>query len=227
MSNQTNSGIGLPAPNPRLQRTRQLTRFRRQNELMLDHWETRRYRCSRRNERYASTASSSLGEHRFQVLQDEVFVGLAVRRNPTIKAGALTLLSPDSGSERRRTGCPLNRVNIPRLRSPLSRKSFGARIIGVIFVLAAMASCTSPSKPRTDSGPVAKVFVQLDGTILLNGQPTTLENLKKEFVTLKSQNGSVWYSRANPEGEPPPHAMEVIQAVVDAGLPVRLLPRPE
>ena len=116
------------SPNTPLQRTRQLTRFRRQNERTLDHWETRRYRCSRRNERYASPASSSIGEHRFRVLQDEVFVGLAVRRNPTIKAGALTLLSPDSGSERRRTGCPLNRVNILRSappRSPLSRKPFG------------------------------------------------------------------------------------------------------
>ena len=142
--------VVIAPPNLRLQRTRQLTRFRRQNERTLDHWETRRYRCSRRNERYASTASCSLGEHRFQVLQDEVFVGLAVRRNPTIKAGALTLLSPDSGSERRRTGCPLNRVNILRsapLRSPLSRKSLGIDGSGGLFLFGPARSSKQRGRP--------------------------------------------------------------------------------
>jgi biopolymer transport protein ExbD len=113
--------------------------------------------------------------------------------------------------------------------SPLTRRPLGARITSVLVVALLLAgACRMPEKqPKLPKGPVAKVHVQADGVILLNGQQVTLEDLKKKFAELKSQDGVVWYSRANAQGEPPSSAMEVMRAIVDARLPVRLLEKPE
>lgn len=72
---------------------------------------------------------------------------------------------------------------------------------------------------------ISKVKVDRSGAIYLNGRIVTIEALKEEFARLKSGNGAVWYYRENPQGEPPPQAMTVIQAIVDAQLPVRMMER--
>ena len=72
---------------------------------------------------------------------------------------------------------------------------------------------------------ISKVKVDRSGTIYLNKRIVTIEVLKQEFARLKEGNGAVWYYRENPQGEPPPQAMAVIQAIVDARLPVRLMER--
>ena len=123
-----------PPSNPRLQRTRQLTRFRRQRELTLDDREIARDCYARRADGYASRASSSLGEQGFQVLQDDMFVASAVERSPSIHAGAFLRRSVGLSSEHQRTGCPPNRVKIPRsapLRSPLSFETLAAWFSGL------------------------------------------------------------------------------------------------
>lgn len=70
---------------------------------------------------------------------------------------------------------------------------------------------------------IAKVKVDRAGTIYLNGKTVTIEELKQEFARLKHSNGAVWYYRENPRREPSVQAMEVIKAIVDAQLPVKLL----
>jgi hypothetical protein len=40
-------------------------------------------------------------------------------------------------------------------------------------------------------GPIAKIHVEADGTILLDGKPTSLEDLKEAFVELKRRDGAV------------------------------------
>lgn len=70
---------------------------------------------------------------------------------------------------------------------------------------------------------IAKVKVDRAGRIYLNGTPTTIENLRREFTRLAASNGVVWYHREDPAGEPPPEAMEVIKAITDARLPVKLV----
>ena len=72
---------------------------------------------------------------------------------------------------------------------------------------------------------VSKVKVDRAGTIYLNGKIVTIEALKQECARLKHANGAVWYYRENPQGEPPPQAMAVIQAIIDANLPVRVMER--
>lgn len=70
---------------------------------------------------------------------------------------------------------------------------------------------------------IAKVKVTRAGMIYLNGKLVALEELKREFARLKQASGAVWYYRENPQGEPPPQAMAVVEAIVEAQLPVRLL----
>jgi hypothetical protein len=74
-------------------------------------------------------------------------------------------------------------------------------------------------------GEIAKVKVNRTGTVYLNGKVVTIEALKQEFARLKHTNGAVWYYRENSQGEPPPQAMAVIQAIIDAQLPVKLMER--
>ncbi len=74
-----------------------------------------------------------------------------------------------------------------------------------------------------ESAEIAKVKVDRGGTIYLNGKTVSIEELKQEFGRLKQTNGTVWYFRENSQGEPPAQALAVIQAIVDAKLPVRLL----
>jgi biopolymer transport protein ExbD len=110
--------------------------------------------------------------------------------------------------------------------SPLSRQPLGARMVVVGLSVVLMLAC-SRQNSQESSGPIAKVHVQADGTILLNGQPTSMEKLKSELETLKARGGTVWYSRANPSGDPPPHAMEVMEAIANAGIPVSLMEKPQ
>ena len=74
---------------------------------------------------------------------------------------------------------------------------------------------------------IAKVKVDRRGQIFLNEQLVSLDELRKAFSDLKRVDGAVWYYRENPEEEPTPEAMSVIQAVMDAQLPIRLSSKPD
>lgn len=99
--------------------------------------------------------------------------------------------------------------------------------IGMILALLMTASCGGSDRrgtPNSTSGHISRVKVTQTGVIYLNGKTTSIEDLKKEFALLKSQNGSVWYFRENPQGEPTEQAMAVIKAVVDNKLPIKMCP---
>lgn len=72
-------------------------------------------------------------------------------------------------------------------------------------------------------GEIAKVKVDRAGRIYFNGRIVTLEHLKRELSRLHKVNGAVWYHRENPHQDPPPEALAVLQAIIDARLPVKLL----
>lgn len=77
--------------------------------------------------------------------------------------------------------------------------------------------------PRQESGHVAKVKVTQAGTIYVDGKAVSMAELRQEFARLKEAQGVVWYYRENPQGEPPPQAMAVIEAIVETKLPVKLV----
>jgi hypothetical protein len=74
---------------------------------------------------------------------------------------------------------------------------------------------------------VLKIAVLSDGRLMADGDPTSLAALRAALGRVKEQQGVVWYYREGGDQEPPPVAMEVMKAVVDAGLPIRLSSRPD
>ena|SRR5258708_8762932 len=96
------------------------------------------------------------------------------------------------------------------------------RVVNLIAVLLCLlvVGCSSTVSPTNPN--IAKVKVTQNGNLFLNGQETTLDAIKQEFARLKGVKGEVWYYREDPTGNPPTIAMEVIQAVIDAKLPIKL-----
>ena len=61
-----------------------------------------------------------------------------------------------------------------------------------------------------------------NGRITVNGAPATMESLRESLKTLAEQKGVVRYYREAANTEPSPVVKQVVQAIVDARLPVRL-----
>jgi hypothetical protein len=95
-----------------------------------------------------------------------------------------------------------------------------------LFIALAMitgASCAHKSKSGfSDSAKVSRIKVASDGRIFLNGVPATLEEVKNNFAQLKGNKGTVRYYRENPQDDPPAQALNVLHAIADARLPIRL-----
>ena len=108
------------------------------------------------------------------------------------------------------------------------------RIVIAVALAAVFIACGS-NKSGSNAGNtltvdetnVAKVKVFVDGRILLNDKQVTIDDLKAAFKELKSKNGSVWYYRENASSEASPQAMQVIQAVAEAQLPIKLSTKPD
>lgn len=92
---------------------------------------------------------------------------------------------------------------------------------------ALLARCGTDHKTPAASH-LVKIKVNRDGQIVMNDEPATLEQVKSSLSKLtQSGNGAVWYYRENAGAEPHANAMLVLQAIVDAKLPVRLSTKPD
>ena len=80
--------------------------------------------------------------------------------------------------------------------------------------------------PSPDA-PFLKVAVFTDGRLAVDGTAATIHSLQASLRTLSEKNGVVWYYREAGQQEPPPIATDVINAVIEARLPVRLFSRPD
>ncbi len=92
--------------------------------------------------------------------------------------------------------------------------------VSIALILIGCAGCANKKFP--DSATVTRIKIAQNGAIVVNGNAASLEDLKKNLEQLKANKGRVRYFRENPQGEPPPEAMRVMQAIVDAGLPLKL-----
>jgi hypothetical protein len=75
--------------------------------------------------------------------------------------------------------------------------------------------------------PILKIAVLTDGSIRVDGSPATLESLRASLKQLAEQKGVVWYYREAGQSAEPPESAEVIQAVIENRLPIRLSSRPD
>jgi hypothetical protein len=72
-----------------------------------------------------------------------------------------------------------------------------------------------------------KVSVLIDGTVLLDGQRTTVDELTDVLARADKSSTAVWYYRENAGQEPPPIAVEVLKLITTNKLPVRLSSKPD
>ena len=72
-----------------------------------------------------------------------------------------------------------------------------------------------------------KIMVSASGDITVERQAATLDQVSAKLAELKKSGGAVLYYRENPEGEPHPNAVKVMQLVIDNQLPIRLCVKPD
>jgi hypothetical protein len=77
------------------------------------------------------------------------------------------------------------------------------------------------------NAPTLKIALMADGRITVNGSPSTLDALRVSLRRLAEQNGVVRYYREAAETRGPPESFEIIRAVIENRLPIRLSTRPD
>lgn len=75
------------------------------------------------------------------------------------------------------------------------------------------------------NGSILKIAVMADGRIAVDGSPATIESVRISCKQLSERNGVVWYYREAAQDKAPPQAAEVMKAVIENRLPIRLSSR--
>ena len=76
------------------------------------------------------------------------------------------------------------------------------------------------------AGAILKVSVLADGSLLLDGNTTTLPDLSAALLSAQP-GGVIWYYRENAAADGPPIALEVMKLIAERRLPVRLSTKPD
>jgi biopolymer transport protein ExbD len=97
-------------------------------------------------------------------------------------------------------------------------------ILAITLLFTPMAVSFAQKKPTQ---PVLKVAVMADGHIAVNGAPATIQSLRESLKKLSQQKGVVWYYREGANTEGPPVVKQVVQAIIEARVPVRFSSRPD
>ena len=66
-----------------------------------------------------------------------------------------------------------------------------------------------------------------EGRLTVDGATSSVVALRESLQRLSKQSGVVWYYREAGQQEPPPIALEVMQAIVETRLPIRFSGRPD
>jgi hypothetical protein len=74
---------------------------------------------------------------------------------------------------------------------------------------------------------ILKIAVMADGRITIDGSPATIDSLRVSLKRLADQKGAVWYYREAGQTEAPPESAEIMKAVIENRLPIRLSSRPD
>jgi hypothetical protein len=75
--------------------------------------------------------------------------------------------------------------------------------------------------------PILKIAVFADGRLTMDGEPSSLHKLQESLRKHAEKNGVIWYYRESGQQEPPPIAMEVLNELLVARLPIRLSSKPD
>jgi hypothetical protein len=97
-------------------------------------------------------------------------------------------------------------------------------LVSVCFQL---IGCSRPPMSSSPNAPTLKISVMADGRITVDGSPATIDSVRVSLRRLAGKKGVVWYYREAGQAKAPPESSEVIQAVIENGLPIRLSSRPD
>jgi hypothetical protein len=72
---------------------------------------------------------------------------------------------------------------------------------------------------------ILKIAVMADGRITMDGSTTTIDSLRVSLKRLADQKGAVWYYREAAQSAAPAESTEIMKAVIENHLPIRLSSR--
>lgn len=75
--------------------------------------------------------------------------------------------------------------------------------------------------------PILKVSVLASGSVLLDGEAVSLDELRERIEARKAERPVLWYYREAAQGEPPAEALQVMRLVVDHRLPISMCSKPD
>jgi hypothetical protein len=90
-----------------------------------------------------------------------------------------------------------------------------------------LIGCGRHPMPVSPNAPILKIAVSVDGRITVDGSPATMDSVRASLKRLAEQKGVVWYYREAGHADAPPESTEVIKAVIENRLPIRLSSRPD
>ena len=90
-----------------------------------------------------------------------------------------------------------------------------------------LIECSRPPMSVSPNAPTLKISVMADGRMTVDGSPATIESVRVSLKRLAEKKGVVWYYREAGQAKAPPESSEVIQAVIENRLPIRLSSRPD
>ena len=104
------------------------------------------------------------------------------------------------------------------------------KIVTALLTTLVLVACGGSSESENDTRtpePCVRISVPQSGRILVDGVETTIPEVEKRLLQLKSQGGSVWYYREAGQQEPPLESMQVIKLVAENRLPITFSSKPD
>jgi hypothetical protein len=97
----------------------------------------------------------------------------------------------------------------------------------LVIAYVQLIGCGRHPMPVSANAPILKIAVSVDGRITVDGSPATMDSVRASLKRLAEQKGVVWYYREAGHADAPPESTEVIKAVIENRLPIRLSSRPD
>ena len=100
----------------------------------------------------------------------------------------------------------------------------------LVIASCALVCCSEkPSEEPTAElpQPILKIAVAADGTITLDGNVISLENLREELAAAVGTDPVVWLYRAESEGDPPEESSQVLLAIREKMIPISTSSEPD
>jgi hypothetical protein len=93
------------------------------------------------------------------------------------------------------------------------------------FSLPVLTGCSKKGDAGAEAAQAAgasRLVLSEDGELSLDDEALTMDALPAKIGEVKARGGSIWYHRAGPRDQRPPEAMQVLNILVEAQVPVQL-----